>query len=111
VPVVLDLDGRIDAHRHRHFLRGARRAADQKARVLPRLAEPVAPFGRSPFANAQGQISGYLWYKAAQRASRFTVAELARALARAASVDVLLKTSSPPLETLTVWVAELVAGE
>lgn len=80
-----------------------------QARVLPRLAEPVAPFGRSPFANAQGQISGYLWYKAAQRASRFTVAELARALARAAQVDVLLKTSSPPLETLTVWVAELVS--
>lgn len=81
-----------------------------QARILPRLAEPVAPFGRSPFANAQGQISGYLWFKAAQRASRFTVAELARALARAAAADVALKTSAPPIETLTVWVAELVAS-
>lgn len=81
-----------------------------QARVLPRLAEPVAPFGRSPFANAQGQISGYLWFKAAQRASRFTVAELARALARAAEADVALKTSAPAIETLTVWVAELVAS-
>ncbi len=81
-----------------------------QARVLPRLAEPVAPFGRSPFTNAQGQITGYLWFKAAQRASKFTVKELARALARAAQADVALKNSAPPIETLTVWVAELVAS-
>ena len=67
-----------------------------QARVVPRLAEPVAPFGRSPFASRPGQVSGYVWYKAAQRASRYTVAELARALARAAEVDVQLKNSIPP---------------
>jgi DNA polymerase III delta subunit len=82
-----------------------------QARVLPRMEQPAAPFGRSPFANVQGQISGYLWYKAAQRGSRYTVAELARSLARAADVDVALKNSTPPLEVLTAWVAELVAGE
>jgi len=80
-----------------------------QARVLPRMEQPVAPFARSPFANQGGQISGYLWYKAAQRASRFTVEELARALARAAEVDVALKNSTPPLEALTAWVAELIA--
>ena len=82
-----------------------------EARVLPRLSHPVPPFDRSPFANAQGQVSGYLWYKAAQRASRYTVAELARCLARAAEVDVALKTSSPPLETLTAWIAPLMARQ
>jgi DNA polymerase III delta subunit len=81
-----------------------------QARVLPRMEQPAAPFGRSPFANLQGQVSGYLWYKAAQRGSRYTVAELARSLARAADVDVALKNSTPPLEALTAWVAELVAG-
>jgi hypothetical protein len=82
-----------------------------QARVLPQLEQPVAPFGRSPFANQQGQVSGYLWYKAAQRASRFTVEELARSLARAADVDVALKNSTPAAEILTSWIAELVAGE
>jgi hypothetical protein len=82
-----------------------------QARVLPRMEEPAPPFTRSPFANTQGQISGYLWYKAAQRASRFSVEELARSLARAAEVDVLLKNSTPPLEAITAWVAELIAGE
>jgi DNA polymerase III delta subunit len=78
-----------------------------QARVLPLLTQPVAPFGRSPFASVNGQVSGYLWYKAAQRASRFTSQELARSLARAAEVDVALKNSSPPLETVSVWLAEL----
>src|SRR5206468_1350294 len=39
-----------------------------KARMLPLLEEPVAPFGRSPFQNRQGQISPFLWFKAATRA-------------------------------------------
>jgi hypothetical protein len=82
-----------------------------QARVLPRMEQPAPPFTRSPFANVQGQISGYLWYKAAQRASRFSVEELARSLARAAELDVALKNSTPPLEAITAWVAELIAGE
>jgi DNA polymerase III delta subunit len=81
-----------------------------QARVLPRLAEPVPPFGRSPFAGKGGQASGYFWYKAAQRASRYTVAELARALAGAAQVDVQLKNSIPPLEAFTAWIGNLLAG-
>lgn len=81
-----------------------------QARIVPRLEEPVAPFGRSPFATANGQVSGYLWFKAAERASRYTAPELARALARAAEVDVQLKLSAPVVETLTNWVAGLIAG-
>ncbi len=81
-----------------------------KARVLPRLSEPVAPFGRSPFQNKQGQVSPFLWFKAAARAARYTTPELARALARAADVDVRLKSSIPPLDALSVYVAELIAG-
>ena len=82
-----------------------------EARVLPRLAHPVPPFDRSPFTNAQGGVSGFAWYKAAQRASRYTVPELARSLARAAELDVALKSSAPPLEALTAWIAQLMAGE
>jgi DNA polymerase III delta subunit len=78
--------------------------------VLPRLEEPVAPFGRTPFANPQGQVTGYLWYRVAQRAARYTVPELARALARAADVDVRLKSSAPPLDVLAAYVGELLAG-
>ena len=81
-----------------------------KARVLPRLEEPVPPFGRSPFQNRQGQISPFLWFKAATRAARYSTPELARALARAADVDVRLKSSVPPLDALSVYVAELIAG-
>jgi DNA polymerase III delta subunit len=87
------------------------RYPDFQARVLPRLAEPVAPFGRSPFASGEGQVSPFLWFKVAERASRYTGPELARALARAAEVDVALKTSAPALETLTSWVAGLIAGK
>ena len=82
-----------------------------QARVLPRLTEPVAPFGRSPFASAEGQVSPFLWFKVAERAARYTAPELARALAKAAEVDVALKTSAPLLETLTSWIAGLIAGK
>jgi DNA polymerase III delta subunit len=81
-----------------------------KARVLASLEEPVAPFGRSPFANRQGQVSPFLWFKVASRAARYSTPELARALARAAEVDVRLKSSTPPLDALSVYVAELIAG-
>lgn len=81
-----------------------------KARYLPRLTEPVAPFGRSAFQNRQGQVSPFLWFKAAARAARYTKPELSRALARAADVDVRLKSSVPALDALSVYVAELIAG-
>ncbi len=81
-----------------------------QARVAPLLAEPIAPFGVSPFAGKGGQFSAYPWFKAAQRSARYTTRELARGLARAAEVDVKLKNSFEPLETLTAYVGELIAG-
>lgn len=81
-----------------------------QARVVPLLEEPVSPFGQSPFASQQGKVSPYIWFKAAGRASRYTAEELARALARAADVDVKLKTSAPTLETFTEYVGQLIAG-
>jgi DNA polymerase III delta subunit len=81
-----------------------------QARVVPRLAEPVAPFGRSPFENKKGGVSGFLWFKAATRAARYSTPELSRALARAADVDVRMKSSVPPLDALSAYVAQLIAG-
>jgi DNA polymerase III delta subunit len=81
-----------------------------QARIGPLLSEPVVPFGVSPFARGQGQISHYAWFKAAQRAARYSTKELAAALARAADVDVRLKSSALPLETLSLYVGELIAG-
>jgi DNA polymerase III delta subunit len=78
-----------------------------KDRVAPYLDEPLPPFGKSPFG---GRADGYPLYKAASRASRFTAPELARALARAAEVDVKLKSSAPVLETLTAYVGGIIAG-
>ena len=63
-----------------------------------------------PGARAPDPRTDYRAYKAASRASRYTVRELARALAGAAELDVKLKTSAPPLETLTAYVGGLIAG-
>jgi DNA polymerase III delta subunit len=81
-----------------------------QARVLPRLVAPSAPMGRSPFESARGDAHPYALYRAAQRCSRYTTPELARALARAADVDTRLKSSAPPLELLSVFIGELIAG-
>ncbi len=78
-----------------------------QSRIAPFLEEPVPPFGKSPFG---GRASGYPFYKAAARAARFTSRELARALSRAADVDVKLKSSAPVLETFTAYVGGLIAG-
>jgi DNA polymerase III delta subunit len=78
-----------------------------KDRVAPYLDEPLPPFGKSPFG---GRADGYAVFKAASRASRFTTAELARALSRAADIDVKLKNSAPILETLTAYVGGVIAG-
>ena len=77
-----------------------------KARVLPGLEEPVAPFAKSPL---QGRHP-FALYKVAGRAARFSTPELARALGRAANVDVALKTSGEPVDVLSIYVAELIAG-
>jgi hypothetical protein len=84
--------------------------AQFQTRVLPRLLAPVAPFGRSPFEGTKGPPHPFALYKAAQRSSRFSSRELARALARAADVDVRLKTSAPVVETISAYVADLIGG-
>ena len=81
-----------------------------QARVLPRLMAPASPFGRSPFETSTGPVHPFALYRAAQRSSRFSTGELARALARAASVDVKIKDSAPILETFTAFVGDLIAG-
>jgi DNA polymerase III delta subunit len=78
-----------------------------ETRLYPRLVAPVAPFGRSAWGRAP---KPYALFKASQRAARYSTAELARALSRAADVDVSIKSSGPPLETLSLWVGELIAG-
>ena len=77
-----------------------------KARVIPRLEEPVPPFDASPF---QGRHP-FALYKVAGRAARFSTRELSRALGRAADVDVAMKNSVEPVEALSLFVADLVAG-
>ncbi len=81
-----------------------------QARVLPGLMAPAAPFGRSPFEGSKGPMHPFALYKAAQRASRYTSRELARALSAAADVDVRLKSSPSHLETLSLYVGRLIAG-
>ncbi|HEY2796268.1 MAG TPA: hypothetical protein VGK26_00130 [Thermoanaerobaculia bacterium] len=82
-----------------------------QVRLLPRLMTPATPFGRSPFETSTGKsVHPFALYRAAQRSSRYTAPQLARALARAAEVDVKLKDSAPVLETLTAYVGELIAG-
>jgi DNA polymerase III delta subunit len=81
-----------------------------QARVLPRLLAPVTPYGRSPFEGKKGPPHPFALYKAAQRSSRFSSRELARALSRAADVDVRLKYSAPVVETISVFVGELIGG-
>lgn len=81
-----------------------------QARVLPRLMAPASPFGRSPFESDRGAAHPFALYRAAQRAARFTSPQLARALSRAADLDVKLKDSAPALETLTAYVGDLIAG-
>lgn len=77
-----------------------------EARVLPRLREADRGPGRSV---ADGKP--YAVFMLAERAGRYRTDELARALARAADVDVMLKNSTPPLAALTAYVAEVIAGE
>ncbi len=74
--------------------------------VLPQIKEPVPPFGKGAFEGHP-----YMWYRVAQRAARYETSELARALARAAEVDVALKSSIPPLDAVTAYVGRLIAGE
>lgn len=76
-----------------------------ESRVLPRLLEAHGKSGR-PLV--QGKPFGI--YKLAERSAPFRTEELARALARAADVDVQLKNSTPPLEALSAYVGRLIAG-
>jgi DNA polymerase III delta subunit len=81
-----------------------------EARVAPRLEEPVPPFGDLLFTVPKRKWGAFALYKAAQRAARYEVPELARALGRAADLDVQLKSSIPVLEAFTAYVGRLIAG-
>jgi hypothetical protein len=76
-----------------------------EARVLPRLKDGDRGSAR-PVAGGKG----FAVYKLAERSARFRTKELARALARAAEVDAQLKNSAPPLDTISAYVGELIAG-
>ena len=76
-----------------------------EARVLPRLKE-----GDRGAARPVAAGKPYAVYKLAERSARFRTKELARALARAAEVDAQLKNSAPPLDTISAYVGELIAG-
>lgn len=78
-----------------------------EARLYPALVAPLAPFGRSTYAKPP---KPYALYMSAKRCAGYSTAELARALARAADVDVELKSSAPVLETFSRYVGLLVAG-
>ena len=78
-----------------------------ETRLYPALIAPVAPFGRSPYARPP---KPYALFMASKRSAAYSTRELARALARAADVDVQLKTSAPVLETFSVYVGQLIAG-
>jgi DNA polymerase III delta subunit len=79
-----------------------------EARLYPSLIAPIAPFGRSPYARAP---KPYALYMSSKRCAAYSTAELARALARAADVDVQLKNSAPVLETFSKYVGQLIAGK
>ena len=83
----------------------ARNISSFNSRVMPLLAESVEPFGKSLFRG-----SPWRWFFVAQRASRYTTEELARALIRAPEIDVKLKNSAPPREALSDYVAGVIAG-
>jgi hypothetical protein len=78
-----------------------------ESRLYPSLVAPIAPFGRSLYARPP---KPYALYMSSKRCAAYSTAELARALARAADVDVELKTSAPVLETFSRYVGQLVAG-
>ena len=78
-----------------------------ESRLYPGLVAPIAPFGRSLYARPP---KPYALYMSSKRCAAYSTAELARALARAADVDVALKTSAPVLETFSRYVGQLVAG-
>ena len=66
--------------------------------VHPRLASETTLLEGNPF----------LWYKAYQRAGRFTTAELVRALRRCADADASTKDSASLEDTIALLVAEIV---
>ena len=82
-----------------------------QARVLPRLMAPAAPFGRSPFERRQGGGPSLRPLQGGPTLVAVHDAELARALARAADVDVRLKNSAPLLETLSAYVGGADRGQ
>jgi DNA polymerase III delta subunit len=78
-----------------------------EARLYTGLIAPIAPFNRSFYPRPP---NAYALFMSARRCAKYSTAELARSLARAADVDVQLKTSAPVLETFSQYVGQMVAG-
>lgn len=75
-----------------------------QARVHPKLAAPVPPFGE-PLA---GEGHPYGWYKSYQRSCRFRLSELTAALIRCSEADAAMKDSAPAEDVLTQLVSSIV---
>jgi DNA polymerase III delta subunit len=75
-----------------------------QSRIHGKIAAPQEPFEKS--LAAAGHPFG--WYKSYQRACRFSLPELTRALIRCSEADAAMKDSAPPEETVAGLVAGLV---
>lgn len=87
------------------------RCEETRTKINPALSYSTYQSGVHPRL-AQGtplvEGSPYAWYKAYQRAAKFSTAELVRALRRSAAADFAAKDSAPLEDTIAALVAEIV---
>ena len=87
------------------------RCEETRTRINPALAYGAYQSGVHPrLASGTALLEGnpFLWYKAYQRAGRFTLAELVRALRRCADADAATKDSASLEDTIALLVSEIV---
>ena len=86
------------------------RCEETRTRVNPGLAYGAYQTGVHPRLSAGTTLlegSPFLWYKAWQRAARFTLPELVRALRRCADADAATKDSASIEDTIALLVSEI----
>jgi hypothetical protein len=87
------------------------RCEETRTRINPGLAYGAYQTGVHPRLSAGTALlegSPFLWYKAYQRAGRFTLPELVRALRRCADADAATKDSASIEDTIALLVSEIV---
>ena len=87
------------------------RCEETRTRINPGLSYGAYQSGVHPRLSAETTLlegSPFLWYKAYQRAGRFSLAELVRALRRCADADAATKESASLEDTIAVLVSEIV---